>query len=66
MIQFKEKSAALTANALDADAPDDADSEQTSATPQAESISTGLFDYPVLMAADILLYQVRPLSLLAA
>jgi tryptophanyl-tRNA synthetase len=24
---------------------------------QAESVSTGLFDYPVLMAADILLYQ---------
>ena len=23
----------------------------------AEQISTGLFDYPVLMAADILLYQ---------
>ncbi len=28
-----------------------------SAKQQADSVSTGLFDYPVLMAADILLYQ---------
>ena len=25
---------------------------------QGESVSIGLFDYPILMAADILLYQV--------
>ncbi len=27
---------------------------------QGEDVRTGLFTYPVLMAADILLYQVRP------
>jgi tRNA synthetases class I (W and Y) len=26
---------------------------------QGENVGVGLFDYPVLMAADILLYQVR-------
>ena len=32
--------------------------------PQGEEVGTGLLTYPVLMAADILLYQVRALALL--
>ncbi len=28
----------------------------------AENINAGLFDYPVLMAADILLYQTNPVG----
>ena len=29
---------------------------------QGENVGVGLFDYPVLMAADILLYQARARS----
>ena len=34
--------------------------EKSQRAANAESVSVGLFDYPVLMAADILLYQARP------
>ena len=33
--------------------------KEKSASRSSESVSVGLFDYPVLMAADILLYQER-------
>ena len=29
---------------------------------QGEEVGTGLLTYPILMAADILLYQVRPMT----
>jgi tryptophanyl-tRNA synthetase len=56
MIQFKEKSAVINdqANSQHADVVEDVFAESAS----GKSVSTGLFDYPVLMAADILLYQV--------
>lgn len=43
MIQFKEKASALTINS----------------SSEHEYVSVGLFNYPVLMAADILLYSAR-------
>ena len=51
MIQFKEKSRKLRSQ------PADDDGEESAAKKSVESVSTGLFTYPVLMAADILLYK---------
>lgn len=45
MTQFKDKQSFILANA------------RNKAGDQQESVSAGLYDYPVLMAADILLYQ---------
>lgn len=65
MIQYKEKSAAAAVAGAarhkreDSDTVNDGDDGIGSAESQAStnSIGTGLFTYPVLMAADILLYQ---------
>lgn len=51
MTQFKDKSAKLQHKAL---SRPNADSEPVTA---ADRVSVGLFNYPVLMAADILLYD---------
>ena len=54
MIQFKEKSRKLR-NQQQTEADAEADSQKGQKS--QESVSTGLFTYPVLMAADILLYR---------
>jgi tryptophanyl-tRNA synthetase len=50
MTQFKEKAAKAGADV-------DADAGRGSGSGGQESVSVGLFDYPVLMAADVLLYD---------
>lgn len=52
MTQFKEKNKKITSVAT---SPSDNPSQVFTAVEQ--NVSVGLFDYPVLMAADILLYQ---------
>ena len=61
MIQFKEKSRKLKAMSEEAEAAGAGDAAADAAAQQpkggVESVSCGLFTYPVLMAADILLYR---------
>ena len=59
MIQFKEKSQKLNAAAATAAAAAITENEDgtTSQVQQDSKVGVGLFDYPVLMASDILLYQ---------
>ena len=64
MTQFKDKSAKFANTTLkEAGALDVVDGETRKATMQllnnAGTVSVGLFDYPVLMASDILLYNVQ-------
>lgn len=54
MIQFKEKSRKLRSQDAEAEAEG---GESEGKQSNKESVSTGLFTYPVLMAADILLYR---------
>lgn len=61
MTQFKDKSsqAAQLADQEDANTLEDALNKASFSTQLRESVSVGLFNYPVLMAADILLYGAR-------
>ncbi len=62
MTQFKEKAQQVIAEDPDtlSDLIDDiANKEETATPPAGKTISAGLFTYPVLMAADILLYGAK-------
>lgn len=58
MTQFKEKSQQSGAQVADAQNADEREGDRE-VPAQEKSVSVGLFDYPVLMAADILLYGAK-------
>lgn len=57
MQQFEDKAGLLKDNETSTDSDEHLALRQTLNNPQLNSVSVGLYNYPVLMAADILLYD---------
>ncbi len=57
MQQFEDKAGLLKDSDADPDSEEHLAARQTLNNPQLNSVSVGLYNYPVLMAADILLYD---------